>query len=290
MERIDEFHYQLPRRFGGWRPGAQRGLSQGSGQEFAAHRRLFDHPDPRRLDLRASVRDARGDWLVRVHRLRVAIPVHLVVDVSASMHFGEGRRKLDVVADLAEALGYSAFRTGDAVGLLAFDQRERQDLFVPARHNRGNGALMARLLRDCRAAPAAVSPGSALAGLRRATENLVGRGGLVFLASDFHWPIDALGELLAQLAPACVVPMVVWDPAETEPPSARALLALSDAETGVRRSLWMRESLRTRWRAAVAARRAELKALFDAHGMPPFHLHGRFDAEALTRYFMETAA
>ena len=290
MEHVDEFHYQLPRRFGGWRPGSQRGLSQGSGQEFAAHRRLFDHPDPRRIDLRASVRDGRGDWLVRIHRLRVAIPVHLVVDVSASMHFGADRRKLDVVADLAEALGYSAFRSGDSVGLLAFDQREREDLFVPARHSRGNGSLMARTLRDCGAPPGAVPHGSALAGLRRTTERLVGRGGLVFLASDFHWPLEGLGALLDQLAPACVVPVVAWDPAETEPPPSRALVALSDAETGVRRSLWMRESLRTRWRDAVAMRRAELSALFGSHGMPPFHLHGRFDAEALTRYFMETAA
>ncbi|MGK6311100.1 DUF58 domain-containing protein [Variovorax sp. DT-64] len=290
MERVDEFHYQLPRRFGGWRPGSQRGLSQGSGQEFAAHRRLFDHPDPRRIDLRASVRDGRGDWLVRIHRLRVAIPVHLVVDVSASMHFGADRRKLDVVADLAEALGYSAFRSGDSVGLLAFDQREREDLFVPARHSRGNGSLMARTLRDCGAPPGTVPHGSALAGLRRTTERLVGRGGLVFLASDFHWPLEGFGELLDQLAPACVVPVVAWDPAETEPPPSRALVALSDAETGVRRSLWMRESLRTRWRDAVATRRAELDALFGSHGMPPFQLHGRFDAEALTRYFMETAA
>ena len=292
MDRVDEFHYQLPRRFGGWRPGAQRGLSQGSGQEFAAHRRLFDHPDPRRIDLRASVRDGHGDWLVRIHRLRVAIPVHMVVDVSASMHFGAERRKLDVVADLVEALGYSAFRAGDTVGLLAFDQREREDLLVPARHSRGNGSLMAKILRECRATPGATpSDDSALAGLRRATERLVSRGGLVFLASDFHWPVAALGELLPQFAPACVVPLVVWDPAETEPPDARAaLVALSDAETGSRRSLWMRDSLRTRWRNAVAARRAELTDLFNAHGMPPFHLHGRFDAEALTRYFMETTA
>lgn len=288
MDRIEEFHYQLPRRFGGWRPGAQRGLSQGSGQEFAAHRRLFDHPDPRRVDLRASLRDARGNWLVRIHRLRVAIPVHVVVDVSASMHFGAVRRKLDVVADLVEALGYSAFRAGDTVGLLAFDQRAREDLYVPPRHGRGNGSLMARTLRACRAGPAA--RGDALAGLRHATERLVGRGGLVFLASDFHWPTAQLGPLLEQFAPACVVPLVVWDPAETEPPDARALLALSDAETGVRRSLWMRDTLRTRWRDGVAQRRAELAALFAAQGMAPFHLHGRFDAEALTRYFLETAA
>ena len=290
MDRIDEFHYQLARRFSGWRPGAQRGLSQGAGQEFAAHRRLLDHPDPRRIDLRASLRDGRGDWLVRIHRLRVAIPVHVVVDVSASMHFGAERRKLDVVADLVEALGYSAFRAGDAVGLLAFDQRAREDLYVPPRHSRGNGSLMAQLLRGCAAINTGPAHGNALAGLQRATEPLAGRGGLVFLASDFHWPIAGLGGLLAQLAPACVVPLVVWDPAETEPPDARALLALSDAETGARRSLWMRDSLRTRWRSAVAQRRAELAALFEAHGMPPFHLQGRFDAEALTRYFLETTA
>ncbi|MDR1967954.1 MAG: MxaS protein [Burkholderiaceae bacterium] len=289
MDRIDEFHYLLPRRFGGWRPGAQRGRSQGSGQEFAAHRRLFDHPDPRRLDLRASVRAGRNEWLVRIQQLRVAIAVHLVVDVSASMLFGAGRRKLDVVADFADTLGYSAFRAGDSLGMLAFDQRPRDDLSLPARHVRGNGSLMARMLRDCRAVGSAPR-GDMLAGLRHATERLVGRDGLVFLASDFHWPLDALGEVLDQWAPACVVPLVVWDPAETEPPPGRALAALSDAETGVRRSMWMRPSLRTRWRDAVAARRAELKTLFNAHGMPPFHMHGRFDAEALTRYFMERAA
>jgi hypothetical protein len=290
--RVDEFHYQLPRRFGGWRPGAQRGLSQGSGQEFAAHRRLFDHPDPRRIDLRASLRDGRGDWLVRIHRLRVAIPVHVVVDVSASMQFGAERRKLDVVADLVEALGYSAFRAGDSVGLIAFDNDgAREDLYVPPRHSRGNGSLMAGLLRRCAAGPQQASAThDALAGLRRATETLVGRGGLVFLASDFQWPSAALGGLLAQFAPACVVPLVVWDTAEVEPPASGALLALSDLETGGRRSLWMRDTLRTRWRDAVAQRRAELTALFNAQGMPPFWLQGRFDAQALTRYFLETAA
>jgi hypothetical protein len=81
--------------------------------------------------------------------------------------------------------------------------------------------------------------------------------------------------------------MIAWDPAETEPPGAAGLLALSDAETGVRRTLWLRESLRTRWRDAVAARRAELHALFERHGAAPFHLDGRFDAEALSRHFLE---
>jgi len=58
----------------------------------------------------------------------------------------------------------------------------------------------------------------------------------------------------------------------------------------VRRTLWMREPLRQRWADAVATRREALRALFDAHGLVPFHLHGCFDAEALTRHFMEAVA
>jgi len=293
MNRVEEFHYRLPASYGGQRPGAHRGTSLGAGLGFAAHKRLFDHPDPRRIDLRASVRDVRGDWLVRIQRQRVAVPVHVVVDVSASMHFGAQATKLQVVADFVEALGHSAFRAGDAVGLLAFDHAERDDLFVPARHSRGAGIAMADALRRCAAESAYQHDRQhelSVAALQRTVARLAGRNGLVFLVSDFHWPIEPLGAVLDLLAPACVVPIVAWDPAETEPPDARALLAVSDAETGVRRTLWMRESLRRQWQQRVAARRDALHALFDAHGLPPFHLHGRFDAEALTRHFMEAVA
>ena len=288
-----EFHYRLPATLGGQRPGAHRGSSLGAGQAFAAHRRLLDHPDPRRIDLRASLRDVRGDWLVRIQRQRVAVPVHAVVDVSASMHFGALRSKLEVVADFVEALGQSAFRSGDALGLLAFDHAQRDDLFMPARHSRGAGIVMADALRRCEAEPAYQHDRThelTAQALQRTVAPLAGRPGLVFLVSDFHWPLAPLHGVLELLAPACVVPLVVWDPAETEPPAANALVAVSDAETGVRRTLWMREPLRQRWADAVATRREALRALFDAHGLVPFHLHGCFDAEALTRHFMEAVA
>ncbi|WP_088284070.1 DUF58 domain-containing protein [Ideonella sp. A 288] len=290
--RVQEFHYRLPHRFGGQRPGAHRGTSLGAGQGFAAHRRLFDHADPRRLDLRASVRDVRQEWLVRIQRQRVAVPVHALVDVSASMFFGAARSKLQVAADLVEALGHSAFRAGDPVGLLGFDHAERDDLFVPARHSRGAAAMMAALLRACQPEGASQRDSAHRTPevLLRTASRLSGRQGLVFLVSDFHWHLADLGDVLDALQPAFVMPVIVWDPAETEPPSGRALLAVGDAESGVRRTLWLRDGLRRQWRDGVAARRAELHALFDARGLQPFHLSGHFDGEALTQHFLETVA
>ena len=127
----NEFHYRLPQRIGGWRPGSHRGSSLGAGLEFVSHMRLYDRPDPRRLDLRASLRNIQQDWLVPVNRQQASIPVHAVVDVSASMNFGSARTKLDVAAEFIEALGQSAFRVGDALGMLAFDSRELTDPSCP---------------------------------------------------------------------------------------------------------------------------------------------------------------
>lgn len=279
-----DFHYRMPMRVGGQRPGAHRSSTTGSGQEFIAHQTLFDRPDPRRLDLRASVRSTTGDWLVRVNRQRVGVTVQLLVDVSASMGFGARRRKIDVAADFVESLARSAFRVGDALGMLAFDQRERADLCVPATLSRGLGSVMADSLRQCTPAPGGIE------GLEDALQQLIGREALVFLVSDFHWPLDRLGAALDLLSHAFVVPVVVWDPAETEPPPYDAIAPLRDAESSVRRTLFMRPKLRTQWRDAVAARRAELDAFFSARDLRPFFIHGAFDAEAMSDYFFEATA
>lgn len=299
MNEAREFHYRLPGRAGGFRPGSHAGTSFGAGQQFALHARLVDHPDPRRVDLRASLQSVRGEWLVRLHLQRVAVPVHVVVDVSASMCFGKRRSKLEIVADFVEVLGYSAFRSGDRAGMTAFDARAREDLFVSPRHGRGSGDMMAAMLRAeaaqsrTRSANATGSgqvDASGTNGLARAVEILAGKQALVFIVSDFHWPLDGLPAALDTLAHASVVPIVVWDEAELAPPSRGSLLAVHDAETGEGRTIWLSSRVRRQWEEAVSLRRRTLTALFGARGLRPFEIAGAFDADALSRYFIEGAA
>jgi len=303
-----EFHYRLRGRVSGQRPGSHPGSSIGAGQEFVSHMSLYDRPDPRRLDLRASLRGLTDEWLVRVNRQRAGASVRALVDVSASMMFGSRRPKLQVVADFVEALGLSAFRVGDAVGMMAFDEAERADLFVPARVSRGMGSLMGGALRAVcegggagdvtKVDGAAYASGTSISrqtpegkrlsdGLEDAASRLAGQQGLVFLASDFHWPLERLDIALDLLAHAGVIPVVVWDPAETEPPTRNALASLRDAESGARRTLWLRPRLREEWRRGVEQRRAEIDGFFAAHAIRPFYMEGTFDADALSRYFFE---
>lgn len=295
---MHDFHYRLPARMGGQRPGSHPGASRGAGQEFVAHSPLLAQPDPRRLDVRASLRagltDARGEWLVRVTRQRVGVPVYALCDVSASMLFGARRTKLDVMADFVEAMGQSAFRVGDPAGLVAFDTREREDLLVPASMSRAIGYLMGARLRDPALAEAAEPGerhrGDPLDGLAEAASRVAGRQCLVFLVSDFHWDWARLDPVLERLARAWVVPLVVWDPAEVEPPAEDGLIALRDAESAQRRALWLRPRLRAQWREAVRARREALREYFTQRGLRPFFALGRFDAEAMSEYFFEANA
>jgi len=218
------------------------------------------------------MRSLHQEWLVRISRQRVGVSVQVVVDVSASMAFGARTPKLHVAADFIEALGYSTFRVGDALGMVAFDAAERADLYVPG------------MIRQCRTAPGSI------AGLEQALVRLVSRPGLVFLVSDFHWPLDHLGPTLDLLTGSFVVPMIIWDHAEIEPPGHDAIVALEDAESGASRTLWMRPKLRAQWRENVGLRRLELDRFFASRQIRPFYVTGAFDADAMSEYFFEANA
>jgi hypothetical protein len=283
MAEVQEFRYRSPHRVGGWRTGSHEGTGPGAGLEFVTHLRLYDRPDPRRLDLRASLASLPPEWLVRVNRQQAAMTVRLLVDVSASMRFG-APSKLEVVADFVRALGQSAFRVGDAVAMAAFDHAERPDLRIPGWRHRGMGDMLASLLLQSRGGAGGIE------GLRDAAMLLAGRSGIVFLVSDFQWRLAGLDDVLDLLAPAHVVPIVAWDPAEVEPPAAEGLALLRDAESGRSRTLWLRPALRARWREAVRQQRATLDILFGAHALRAFYLQGAFDAQALTRHLCEVEA
>jgi len=283
INRAQEFYYKLPGSPGGSRPGAHKSSSLGPGLSFASHRRLFDQPDPRRLDLRASVRNVRSDWLVRVNRQHSSVNIQAIVDVSASMHFGARRSKMSIVGDFVQALGHSAFRYGDAVGLMAFDSKARDDIYLPPRSSRGTGLTMLETLNSLDSDSA--SAGN-LDGLAQCFARL-GNSSLVFVLSDFHWPLEALSSQLNQIDTAQVIPIIVWDPSETQPPASGGWLSVTDAESGRRRSVWLRASVRRQWQERVRQRKEELDTVFVNQNINPFYVEGSFNAEALTQHFME---
>lgn len=277
-----EFVYRVGWRPQGLRPGAHTSRRSGMGQLFSGYASLLDHPDPRRLDLRASVRDPFGMLYTRVYRQRAAIRVLVVADLSSSMRFGDKARFL---ADFVDAAARSAFGVGDAFGFVGIGagHAARTRWYRPPSFRRG----VAHELVD-RLGPRPPL-GRGLSGLDRLPEQLPRQRALVFLVSDFHWPAAELEAALGALARHDVIPVVLWHPREYSDLPQRGLVSLQDPETGRRRTLLMRPRLAERLRAAYASRRETLTRRFLRAGRPPFFAGLHFDAGALTDYFLRAA-
>jgi Mg-chelatase subunit ChlD len=274
-----EFHYRARFPARSFVPGHHASRVRGGGLEVAALVPLERARDARRLDLRASLRDPFQGWWVREYHQRSSLHVLLLADVSASMAFTGRGDKRAAVLEFAQALRYSAARTGDAYGQVAFDAAPLLPLLLrPTRARHAAAAAVAALAAHAFTGPAAT-------GLRAAAEQLPQQPSLVFLVSDFHFPVALLDATLALLPQHDVVPVWLRDPAEMEALPARGLVELSDAESGRTRTLWMRPALRQRWVARIHEHRQQVQACLARHQRMPLVMDERFDADRVTEYF-----
>ena len=279
---IPEFHYSVGWRAPGAHPGSHRSGQWGGGSEFAGQVPFVSDPDPRHLDLRASLRDPFGQLMVRRFRQRSAVPVVVVADLSASMGYRGTADKLENLARFTASAAHSAYRTGDPFGFIGGDETIRPELLLPLRLHKSAAPELYDRLRCF--APAGRSAES----LHHVAPYLGRQRTLVFLVSDFHFPLDRLDGLLDSLVRHDVVPVVLWDSAEYERLPPFGLARVRDPETGEQRTLFLRPRLREKFRTAFERRRLELVRRCARRGREPFFVVDRFDADAMTRYFYQT--
>src|SRR5262245_45957151 len=118
--------YRLAWRSRAVRAGAHRSTHRGAGGLFRDLASLLEHPDPRRIDVRQSLRDPFEAIHVRRFEQKSAVAVTMLLDVSGSMSFAGRTRKMRLAADLAAVIAASARRTGDTFSLIACDEAVRQ--------------------------------------------------------------------------------------------------------------------------------------------------------------------
>ena len=110
---------------------------------------------------------------------------------------------------------------------------------------------------------------------------------LIFLVSDFHFPLRDTVEIFDSLLKHDVVPVVLWHPQEYQNLPNRGLVSLRDPETGEVKQLLMRPALKQKIIDSFTAKRERLKRLFMRYGRQPFFITEAFQADQMTRYFYE---
>ena len=209
-----------------------------------------------------------------------AIDVAFLVDVSTSMAF-EGRcNKISLAADLAQALAVCAERAGDTFSLLAFDSALREDLRLQRTLSRAAHSQAIDKLRQY----TPEKPG--VQGLMEAATAVSGTRKLVFLVSDFLWSTEDARLAAEALAFHDVVPIEIDDSLQLDDLPDWGLLNLRDLETGSRRLVAMRPSLKARWQAVRKEQRERTRQVFDTTAREMFTIRDRIDWMRLTSFLL----
>ena len=245
----------VTRRLRGLMHGEHLGLFPGPGSEPGESRPYVPGDDVRLIDWNVTARTA--ELHVRDPVADHEVDLWLLVDVSASQHFGTTtREKREVAVGLAAAFGLPATRLANRVGAVIVGGGAVA-VVPPAAGRVRFLALLRRLL----ATQAWEGEGRTdLANALQTVERLARRQGVVVIISDFlcrpGWE-TALGRL--GIRHDLVVAQVV-DPREMELPRM-GVLTLVDAETGRTRVVdTSRGRLRAAFAHAASAQRATVAA------------------------------
>ena len=203
--------------------GAYHSVFKGSGIEFDEVREYTSDEDVKDIDWNVTAR--MGHPYVKKYVEERELTVMLLVDASASGHFGSGdKTKNEVVAEIASLLAFSAIRNHDKVGLLLFT--DKTELYLPPKSGRHHGL---RLIREL-VAREPEGRGTDISGALENIVKILHKKAVIFLISDL---IDDHGSYKKLLTLANkrhdIIAVRVLDPKELEFPKIPGL-SLVDAE------------------------------------------------------------
>jgi len=203
--------------------GSYHSIYRGRGMEFAGVREYIQGDDVRTIDWNVSAR--MGHPFVKKFTEERELTVVLLVDVSGSARFGTApSTKMQMSAEIAALLAFSAIRNNDQVGLLLFT--DRVEGYLRPRKGREHGL---RVLREVLAA-SPTGRGTDIAAALEYLRRVVTKRAVVFLISDFQ-DRDFERTLRVVVQKHDLVAIAVHDERETTLPDV-GLIAVEDPETG----------------------------------------------------------
>jgi uncharacterized protein (DUF58 family) len=242
--------------------GERRSLKRGAGLEFADFRDYVPGDDLRRLDWNVYARLDRP--YIKLREEEEDLAVHILVDASQSMAWGEGlQHKFNYALQLAAGLGSIGLGTGDRISVVML--RIAQHLAPSSELSLRGQQYLLHLLKFLEAQQAAGATDLEAAVRRYLVRPR--RPGLVIVISDLLSPngYQSAIKLLQQRGHEVAI-VHLLSPDEVDPPLAGDL-RLIDVETGTAQEVSLDGGLRDAYRQRVKTWRTEAQAFCRARGV-----------------------
>jgi uncharacterized protein (DUF58 family) len=191
LQRVEQYKLMPRALVEGTLAGAHKSPFHGFSVEFAGHREYVRGDDLRHLDWKVYYRHQRH--VIKQYEMETNMVVHLMLDVSASMRYGEGdEQKLLYASRMAVTLGYQVIEQADKVSLTVFDEKVRESL----RPSNTMGQVLNMTEELDRVEPVKKTKiGDCLLDLA----GRAGRRGIIVIISDFFVDLKDLEESLQRL-------------------------------------------------------------------------------------------
>ncbi|HEY3062292.1 MAG TPA: DUF58 domain-containing protein [Chloroflexota bacterium] len=262
--RLERLSLVSRRRLVGQGQGDRRSLRKGSSLEFADYRHYVEGDDPARVDWNIY---ARADTLfVRLYEEEEVLNVHLLVDASRSMDWGDPS-KLHYARRLAAALGYVALNASNR--LFIWPLSASTSAYGPA-WGRGRAGAMLTFLDEFRSSQSAtplVAGYNAPLDVEQSLASFTSRSaGLVILLSDLLSPSweRALAKLAGRSGEVAVLHTL--SPQELRP-ALGGDVRLIDRETGAAVSVTLNNDAIRLYGQRLDEWRGNVESFCSRHGM-----------------------
>jgi uncharacterized protein (DUF58 family) len=191
LTRVEHYRFDPRELVEGTLAGAHKSPFHGFAVEFAGHREYVAGDDIRHLDWRVYFRHEKH--MIKQYEMETNLVAHLMLDMSASMRFGEeDQQKLLYASRMAVTLGYLVIEQSDKVSLTVFDE----DIHEHLRPSNTMGQIQKmteeldqiKPLKKTKLGPSMLH-----------LAELAGRRGIVIILSDFFVDLDDLEQAIQRL-------------------------------------------------------------------------------------------
>lgn len=251
---------------------------KGKGMAFSEVREYQPGDDVRTIDWNVTARFNMP--FVKVFEEERELTVMLIIDVSASKHFGTQQQfKQGLVTELAAVLAFSAIQNNDKIGVIFFS--DKVEKFIPPKKGKSH---ILRIIRELIAFKPENRKTKIAEGLRF-FNNVIKKRAVCFVISDF---MDSDYEAPLKIANKKhdVIAIKINDPREEELPNV-GLIQMKDAESGQLK--WVdtsNPSVRNTYESYYKAKTEATQQLFKNSGVDTIQLRTDKDyIKPLIRFF-----
>jgi len=261
LNELDRFNLALKKQSTEIKQGEQKSQSQGQGMIFEDHTKYTPGDDIRRVDWKAYART--GELYIKRFEEEKSITVHVLVDRSSSMDYGQEDNKYDYASKLGLAIAYMVSNTNDRFRFSVFSETITD--ISSARRN-ANMAGLVDTLNELRK-----TPESRVERCMTEYSNRIQNKSVVVVISDFLVDIEEVESGLASMGDTDIILVNTLDTSEVDPEALEGDKILKDPESGSTVRTYLSTKIKERYRNQIENHLDQLEETAQKHGAGYVH-------------------